>query len=137
MRQATVIIRAMAGNDEALVRSAYEAWNTEGPRVLESFGADSVELVDPPEMPDSRSYHGHAAVLARLEEVAEAVGGRYAHIDEITPVGDEVLVALTWRVDATLESAILGEVFHVVRVEGGKITRMRVFLTRDDALAAV
>jgi ketosteroid isomerase-like protein len=93
-------------------------------------------LVDPPQMPDSRSYHGHAEVLARLEEVAEAVGGRYARIDEVTPVGDEVLVALTWRMDASPESAILGEVFHVVRVEDGKIARIRVFLTRDEASAA-
>jgi ketosteroid isomerase-like protein len=126
----------MAHEDKALVRRAYEAWNSEGPRVLESFGAHSIELVDPAQMPDSRSYRGHAAVLARLEEVAEAVGGRYAHIDEITPIEDEVLVALTWRVDASPESAILGEVFHVVRLERGKIARMRVFLTRDEALAA-
>jgi ketosteroid isomerase-like protein len=134
--QASVIIRAMARDDEALVRRAYELWNNEGPRVLESFGADSVELVDPPQMPDSRAYRGYPAVLARLEEVAEAVGGRYAHIDEVSAVGDEVLVALTWRVDASPARAILGEVFHVVRVDNGKIARMRVFLTRDEALAA-
>lgn len=126
----------MASDDQELVRHAYDAWNDQGPGVLESFGAHSVELVDPPQMPDSRSYHGHAEVLARLEEVAEAVGGRYAHIDEVIPAGDEVLVALTWRMDASPDSAILGEVFHVVRVEDGKIVRMRVFLTREEALAA-
>jgi ketosteroid isomerase-like protein len=130
------MIPTMARDDEALVRRAYELWNSEGPRVLESFGADSVELVDPPQMPDSRAYRGYAAVLARLEEVAEAVGGRYAHIDEVRAVGDEVLVALTWRVDATPGSSILGEVFHLVRVERGKIALMRVFLSRDEALAA-
>jgi ketosteroid isomerase-like protein len=130
------IIRAMEQEDEILVRRAYEAWNIKGPHVLESFAADSVELVDPPQMPDSRAYLGQAAVLARLEEVAEAVGGRYAHIDEVTAVGDEILVALTWRIDESPASAVLGEVFHVVRVEGGKIARMRVFLARDEALAA-
>jgi ketosteroid isomerase-like protein len=126
----------MASDDRELVRRAYEAWNDQGPGVLESFGSDSIELVDPPQMPDSRSYHGHAEVLARLEEVAEAVGGRYAHIDEVIPARNEVLVALTWRMDASPDSAILGEVFHVVRVEDGKIARMRVFLSRDEALAA-
>jgi len=131
-----VIIPTMTSDDQALVRRVYEAWNDQGPGVLESFGADSIELVDPPQMPDSRSYHGRTEVLARLEEVAEAVGGRYAHIDEVTPVGDEVLVSLTWRIDASPDSAILGEVFHVVRVDAGKIERMRVFLTRDEALAA-
>jgi|SoiMethySBSTD1v2_1073268.scaffolds.fasta_scaffold85850_2 ketosteroid isomerase-like protein len=123
-------------DDQDLVRRAYEAWNDQGPGVLESFGADSIELVDPPQMPDSRSYHGHAEVLVRLEEVAEAIGGRFAHIDEVTPLGDEVLVSLTWRMDPSPDSAILGEVFHVVRVEDGKIACMRVFLTRDEALAA-
>jgi hypothetical protein len=124
-------------DDEELVRRAYEAWNDQGPGILESFGAESIELVDPPQMPDSRSYHGHAEVLARLEEVAGAVGGRYAHIDEVSSIADEVLVSLTWRMEASPESAILGEVFHVVRVEAGKIVRMRVFISRDEALAAV
>lgn len=126
----------MASDDQDLVRRAYEAWNDQGPGVLESFGADSIELVDPPQMPDSRSYHGHAEVLARLEEVAGAVGGRYVHIDEVTPVGGEVLVSLTWRMDPAPDSAVLGEVFHVVRVESGKIVRMRVFLSRDEAAAS-
>jgi ketosteroid isomerase-like protein len=126
----------MSRDEEALVRRAYEAWNAEGPRVLESFGAESMELVDPPEMPDSRAYRGQEEVLARLEEVAEAVGGRYVHIDEVRAVGDQVLVSLTWRVDASPGSAVLGEVFHLVRVQDGKIERMCVFLTRDEALAA-
>jgi ketosteroid isomerase-like protein len=123
-------------DDEALVRRAYEQWNVEGPGVLRSYGSESIEVQDPPEMPDARTYRGQAEVLARLEEVAEAVGGRYAHIDDVSGVGDEVLVALTWRVADSPGSAILGEVFHLVRVENGKIVRMRVFLSRDEALAA-
>jgi ketosteroid isomerase-like protein len=126
----------MSPDDETLVRRAYELWNTQGPGVLETFGADDIELVDPPQMPDSRVYRGRAEVLARLEEVAEAVGGRYAYIDEVRRVEDEVLVALTWRVDASPESAVIGEVFHVVRVENGRIASMRVFLSRDEALSA-
>jgi ketosteroid isomerase-like protein len=122
--------------NEALVRRTYERWNDEGPRVLESLGTESIELHDPPQMPDSRIYRGKAGVLARLEEVAEAVGGRYAYIDEVQAVGDQVLVALTWRVDASRGSPILGEVIHLVRLEDGKIARMRVFLSREEALAA-
>jgi ketosteroid isomerase-like protein len=126
----------MTREDEALVRRVYELWNRDGPRVLESHGADAVELDDAPEMPDSRTHRGHAAVVARLEEVAGAVGGRDVHIDDVSAIGREVLVALTWRVDASPDSATLGEVFHLVRVERGKIARIRVFLTRDEALAA-
>jgi ketosteroid isomerase-like protein len=126
----------MARDDEALVRRVYELWNSDGPHVLEAYGTDSIELVDAPQMPDARVNRGQAEVLARLEEVAESVGGRYVRIDDVSAAGDEVLVALRWCVDDTPSSATLGEVFHLVRVADGKIARMRVFLTRAEALAA-
>jgi hypothetical protein len=130
------MISEMPSEDEALVRQVYDLWNQEGPGMLKSFGAESIELHDPAQMPDSRSYRGIAAVLARLEEVATAVGGRYAQIDEVSSVEGQVLVALTWRVDPSSDSAILGEVFHLVTVGGGRIARIRVFLKREEALAA-
>jgi hypothetical protein len=87
-------------------------------------------------MPDGRVWQGCDVVLARLEEVAGAVGGSWVDIRELKMVGSEVFIAMTWRVDSSPDSAVLGEVFHLVRVAGEHLNRIRVFLTEEDALAA-
>ncbi len=120
-----------------LVRRAYEAWNSRGLEALDPFAADAIELEDPPQMPDGATWRRRDAVFARLEDVAEAVGGSWVELREVRPVGDEVLVSMTWQRDDASGSPVLGDVFHVVRVRDGEIVRMRVFLSEADALDAV
>jgi ketosteroid isomerase-like protein len=127
----------MSDENAELVRRAYEAWNSDGLTAIEGWLADTVELHDPPQMPDSGSWYGRDAVLARLEEVAAAVGGRWVDLRDFRPHGDEVLVSMDWHVDRAPGSADLGLVFHVVRVADGKIDRLRVFLDETEALGAV
>ncbi len=118
------------------VNDAYQAWNTIGPEGLRPWVTDDLELHDPPQMPDGRAWRGLDAVLARLEEVAASIGGRWVELREVRPVGDEVFVAMTWRVDNSRDSAVLGDVFHLVSLDDGRIRRIRVFLTEEDARAA-
>jgi hypothetical protein len=125
-------------SDDALsiVRNAYEAWNLHGPQAMLPFASPDLELHDPPQMPDRRVWQGCDVVLARLEEVASAVGGRWVDLRELKMLGPEVFVSMTWRVDSSPDSAVLGDVFHVVRLTGEHLNRIRVFLTEADALAA-
>jgi ketosteroid isomerase-like protein len=123
-----------ADDPEQLVRRAYEAWNAGGPDALAPFVTDDVELVDAPELPDSSRWRGRDAVLARVAEVADAVGGHGGDLEDFRVVGDDVLVTMCWRRDSDAHGeATLGEVFHVVTVEGGLIARIAVFL--DEAAA--
>jgi len=118
------------------VNDAYEAWNTIGPEGLRPWVTDDLELHDPPQMPDGRAWRGLDTVIARLEEVAASIGGRWVDLREVRAAGDEIFVAMTWRVDRSSDSAVLGDVFHLVALAGGRISRIRVFLTEEDALAA-
>ena len=86
-------------NAEQLVDEAYRAWNSGGPRAFVEFATEGVELHDAPELPDAQEWLGRDAVVSRLEEVAAAIGGRWADVDDIRPVGDEIVVSLTWRLD--------------------------------------
>lgn len=116
-----------------LVRDAYEAWNRDGPQALVPWVTEELELHDPPEMPDARVWVGRDAVLSRLEDVAASVGGRSVELREIRHAGDEVLVSMIWQMDDSRDSAVLGDVFHRVRVTRGKIDRVRVFLSENAA----
>ena len=115
-----------------VVEEAYRIWNRDGPRAFIEFTTDDVELHDAPEIPDAGRWVGRDAAVGRLEEVAEAVGGRWADIDDVRQIGDEVLVSLTWRVDRDSD-AKLACVYHVVKVEGDRIARVRVFLNHEAA----
>jgi hypothetical protein len=115
-----------------LVEEAYRTWNASGPRAFVEFTTERVELHDAPELPDAQEWVGRGALVARLEDVVAATGGRWADIEDIRPVADEVLVSLTWRLDQASPTT-LASVYHVVRVEGDRIARIRVFL--DEAAA--
>jgi ketosteroid isomerase-like protein len=118
------------------VRRIYEAWNEDGLDVLAPRLAADVELDDPPEMPDAGNWRGRDRVLARLEDVASAVGGGWVDIKDVRAVGDEVLVSMVWQEDESKGSPPFGEVFHLVRTSGEEIVRMRVFLDREAAVEA-
>jgi ketosteroid isomerase-like protein len=119
-----------------LVRRVYEAWNSAGASVIESSLSEGVELVDAPEMPDARTWRGRAAVIGRLEDVSSAVGGGWADLREFRDYGDKVLVNMVWQEDQTKGSPAFAEISHVVKVEAGRITSMRVFLDQTAAEAA-
>ena len=115
-----------------VVEHAYRVWNEKGPRAFAELAAEDLEVHDPPELPDGQVWRGRDAVVAHFEDVVEATGGRWADIDEVRTVGDEVLVSLTWRLERD-NPATLASVYHLVRVEGGRIVRIRVFLDKEAA----
>jgi hypothetical protein len=120
---------------EQLVDEAYRAWNSGGPRAFVEFATEGVELHDAPELPDAQEWLGRDAVVSRLEEVAAAIGGRWADVDDIRPVGDEIVVSLTWRLDKASPTT-LACLYHAVGVEGDRIARVRVFLDQEAATRA-
>jgi ketosteroid isomerase-like protein len=119
-----------------LVRRAYEAWNLEGLDAFGPWAAESLELEDAPELPDAGVWRGRDVVLARLADVAETVGGTWVDIRDVSAAGEDVLVSMMWHEDASPGSSEIGEVFHLVRVSGDRIDRVRVFTDADSARAA-
>ena len=126
----------MAENSVELVRRAYETWNADGLDAFAARTAESLELVDAPQLPDAGVWHGRAVVMARLADVAEAVGGTWVDIRDVRAAGSEVLVSMMWREDPSPGSGEIGEVFHLARVTDDRIDRVRVFTDADSALAA-
>lgn len=118
------------------VRKAYDAWNTGGPTAAAAWASRSVELEDPPGWPGAAAWRGRDAVLGRLEEVTTSLGGRWAEIEDVRTVGDEVLVSMALRGSRTSDAAPIGHFYQLVLVEANEITRIRVFLDEESAMAA-
>ena len=118
--------------------------------MLDSFNRDDVEAVvaafdedceinEPPEMPDSPvvGYRGHAGVrdwMANLRGVAGA-GFELRHCE---PSGDSLLCELASSgLGPASGVPVDWTTYAVVELPGDQITRIHVFLSRAEALAAL
>jgi ketosteroid isomerase-like protein len=123
----------MSERRAGVVRRAYEAWNELGPAAIDPLVADDVELHDAPQLPDAQVWRGRDAVLGRLASVAAAMAGGTVEFEGFHDTGDDIVVAMCWQLDSESSDVRLGQVFHVVQVTDGRISRIRVFLTETEA----
>ena len=95
------------------------------------------EWQDAPEMPDGGTYRGPEDVAAHFRDLNEVLGTMKVQVDRLLPAGDEVFVLLRVHLDAPRGGLPMdGPIFEAVRIEGGKIARIRLFLDENEALEA-
>jgi ketosteroid isomerase-like protein len=127
----------MSEENVDIVRRYYAAWNAGGLDAARAFWRDDFEWHDAPGMPDSGVYRGAEAVAAHFRDLNEVLGTMEVHLDRVLPAGDEVFVLLRVHLDAPRgELALEGPIFETVRIEKGKISRIRLFLDEQAALEA-
>jgi ketosteroid isomerase-like protein len=129
-----------AVSDESIevVRAAFEAWR-EGSPFLD-YLSENVEWEVRPDLPDAGRYTGHEGfrrMSARFNEVMEDMWFRPSEF--IAAGEDEVVVPLRWGGRGKGSGVPFEERSEtwVFTVSGGKITRVKEFVTREQALNAV
>jgi ketosteroid isomerase-like protein len=122
-----------------VVRAAFEAWRRGAGSFLE-FLSDEIDWEVRPDLPDAGRYRGHDGfhrLSARFDDVMEDMWFRPL---EFIPVGDDqVVVPLTWGGRGRGSGLSFEERAEtwVFTVSGDKITRVKEFATREQALTAV
>jgi ketosteroid isomerase-like protein len=120
-----------------IVRRYYAAWNAGGLDAARAFWSQDFEWHDAPGMPDSGVDRGDEAAAAHFRDLNEVLGTMEVQLDRVLPAGDEVFVLLHVHLDAPRgELALEGPIFETVRIEEGKISRIRLFLDERAALEA-
>ncbi|HMD56724.1 MAG TPA: lysophospholipid acyltransferase family protein [Solirubrobacteraceae bacterium] len=128
---------AQSDPDAWFVVRGLDAWNHSGPASVAAWLNCWVVLEDLPDWPDSGEWHGRDAAIARLDEVTTVLGGRWVHVRHAQSFGEEVLVIIDLRTGRAHEGVHVG-IFHITfEIQQGEITRIRVFGSREDALAAL
>jgi uncharacterized protein len=129
--------RAMSEENVELVRRYYTAWNTGGLDAARAFWSDDFEWHDAPGMPDAGVYQGSDAVAAHFRDLTEVLGDMEVEVEGLVSGGDEVFVRLRVHLDAPRGGLLLdGPIFESVRIEHGKLSRIRLFLDEQEALEA-
>jgi ketosteroid isomerase-like protein len=127
----------VADGDLTSAWGLFEAWDDGDVDRMIEFWADDGDWEDPPEMPDRRVITGRDAIEAHLADLIDLVGGMRVEVEELRPVGEDVLAIVTFHVIGA-HSGVQFDApsFHLIRFEGGRVRRYRVFTHRHEALKA-
>ena len=124
----------------ALVLRAYELWNAgDFDRVAELSFAEDIEWTNAPDWPGTATYRGRREVIAFLrDEVAPVIELGDIEIGGVDVYGDEVLIRMLARTRGAGSELDAGKlpVYHVSRISGGRVDRVRVYLDEAEAVAA-
>jgi ketosteroid isomerase-like protein len=123
----------------AYIKRGYELWNEGDLSTVADMWSDDFELHTAPEWPGQRVFYGReAAVRFLTEEIAEVIGFERVDVERIEVVGNEIVICMTAHTRGQETGLDIGQVpiFHVARMSGGKVDRVRAFLDEDQAMAA-
>ncbi len=121
-----------------LVRQLFDDFNRGDFEAALAKIDEDVEWGDPPDMPDTGgTYRGHAAMIDGFRRFMGAWEELRVDLDELIEEGDRV-VALTHQVGRSRGTGIEVDqhIAQVYEFSDGKVTRVRQFRTREEALAA-
>jgi ketosteroid isomerase-like protein len=131
----------MASEDVDLLLDLWRAWNANDDvaAIASDYWHPDIEWHIPSEWGATASTvtRGREAVIRQSREFAQHMGHLQIEVVELVDAGDEVLACLRYHgrgAKSTVPVAI--PAFHVTRVEGGRVRRVRVFVSRDDAARA-
>ena len=121
-----------------LVRLGFEAIERGDMAVFDGMTTEDLVLVQPPEVPDAKTYEGRGAIVESLEDWPKQWEDFRMDLIEIIDAGDEVAVSVTRHRGRGRESGIEMdfEVFYVQRGRDGRLARIDMFFSREQALAA-
>jgi ketosteroid isomerase-like protein len=101
--------------------------------------SDDFEWHNDPAWPGQTIYYGRENVVRFLEEeVADIIHLGEIEVERIERVGDELVICMLAHTRGFESAVDIGKVpvFHVARVENGRVVRVRAFLDEGQAMAA-
>jgi ketosteroid isomerase-like protein len=123
----------------AFIRRGYELWNQGDVSAVSQMWSDDFEWHNDPAWPGQTIYYGRENVVRFLEEeVADIIHLGEIEVERIVRVGDELVICMLAHTRGFESAVDIGKVpvFHVARVENGRVVRVRAFLDEAQAMAA-
>jgi len=126
----------MSQENVDLIRAGFELALRADFETLEEFMAPDVVMVQPPEVPDSKSYVGPTAIRDAMADWPTQWEDFRMDLLEVIDAGGDVYVSATRHRGHGRESGIEMDfqVFYVHRLRDGKLARIDMFFSREQAL---
>jgi ketosteroid isomerase-like protein len=126
----------MTQENVEIVRNCVDAWRRGDLEACLSYYHPEVTWRDAP--PQIGLYRGREGVVRAMEQWVEAFTDYWLEADDFVDAGDQVV--LVWRQGGKRKTsgvAVENQGATVLRVEGGRIVSVRMFVDQDEALEAV
>jgi ketosteroid isomerase-like protein len=122
----------------ALVRDAISAYRRANVEWILAHADPAIEIVQPPEFPDARTYHGRDGLLDALLDWPTQWQHFYLEPRRIFAIGEEhiVTVALHHGRAREIDIEVEAEIVWLTRWRGSRTIRWDMFMNVDDALRA-
>jgi len=126
----------MSEENVELVREGYAAWNRGDIDLIIEGAHPEIEIVQPPEVPDSKTYSGKAGVAEAFADWPKQWDDFRAELLEVIDVSDTKVVSVSRHQLRARDIEIEQEVSYVHTFRDGLVVRWEMFFTRDAALEA-
>jgi len=128
----------MSQENVELVRLGFELLERGDLAFFEEWTTPDLVIVQPPEVPDAKTYEGRTAVAKAWEDWPSQWEDFRLDLVEVIDAGGDAVVSVTRHRGRGRESGIEMDfqVFYVHRLRQGKLARMEMFFSREQALAA-
>ena len=122
-----------------MVRRGYELWNAGDVEAVSRMWSDDFEWHNDPSWPGQQVYYGRDTVVRFLkDEVVNVIDLGEIEVDRIEVFGDELVICMIARTRGQESELDIGKVpiFHVAKLRGREVVRVRAFLDEAQAMAA-
>jgi ketosteroid isomerase-like protein len=120
-----------------LVRQTYAAWDRGEIEPIVDTADPEIVIVQPPDVPDSKSYRGLEGVIETFEDWPKQWDEFEVKLEEIIDLDERHVISVNRQTLGARGMSLEQEVFFVHTIENGKHLRVDMFLTRQEALDAV
>jgi ketosteroid isomerase-like protein len=129
----------MSSEDVELVRACYEAFSRGDIEFLVAHTDPALEIVEPPEMPEARTYRGHDGLRESLRNWAGQWDEFHMDVERFIDAGHERVIAIVRHRGRGKSSGapVEARVVYLHTGRNGKGVRWEMFSSLDDAFAAI
>ena len=129
----------MSQENVELVRLGFEAAVSGDTAAFDGYLTPDLEIVQPPEVPDAKTYRGPTAMRDALDDWPSEWEDFRMELLDVIDVSDDTLIGVTRHTGRGAHSEIEMdfEVAYVYRLREGKLARLEMYFGRDQALKAV
>jgi ketosteroid isomerase-like protein len=129
----------MSRQNVEVVRKGFDAYQQGDWEGVVRDADPDIEVVQPPDFPDARSYHGHSGLVEVLRWWPSQWERFHVELTEVLDANDDHVVWVTRQRGRGKGGGVevVGEVAFVSTFRDGKTIRIEMFQTRQEALATV
>ncbi len=126
----------MSEENVELVRAFYDAWERQDIEYILENCDPEIVIVQPAEVPDAKTYRGHAGVREAFEDWPGQWEGFSAKLVRVIDIDEERLVSVNHQALSARGIDFDQEVAFLHTQRDGKAIRVDMFLTVEQALEA-